>query len=90
MIAAVALVAAAPVLAQTTTPDVSTAPSAKNSGTGIPGAAGTEAGPAVKSDTVGSATSNQENPTVRQQDPSNIQGKPGNKSGPHAKQPSPQ
>nr|WP_235977302.1 hypothetical protein [Bradyrhizobium archetypum] len=76
-------------LAQTTTPEVSTSPSAKSSGAGIPGTPGTESGPAAKSDTVGSSsTPNQVNPTVRQQDPSNIQGMPGNKSGPPAKQPS--
>ena len=65
------------------------APSAQNSGAGIPGVPGNESGPAVKPGTVGSSsTMNQENPTVRQQDPSNIQGLPGNKSGPPAKQPS--
>ena len=76
-------------LAQTTIPDVSTSPSAKNSGAGIPSVSGTQGGTAIKSDTVGeSSTSNQENPTVRQQDPVNIPGLPGNKSGPPVRQPS--
>jgi hypothetical protein len=75
-------------LSQTAQPDVSTAPSAQNSGAGIPGMPGNKSGPAVKPGTVGSnSTLNQENPTVRQQDPSNIKGLPGNKSGPPARQP---
>jgi hypothetical protein len=73
-------------LAQTK-PDVSSAPSAQNSGAGIAGAPGNKNGPAVKpGETVGS-TMNQQNPTVQQQDPSNIKGMPGNKNGPPAKQP---
>ena len=93
IISAVALALAvvpSSVLAQTTKPDVSTAPSAQNSGAGIPGQPGNKSGPAVKpGETVGSSsTTNQENPTVRSQDPSNIKGLPGNKSGPPAKQPS--
>jgi hypothetical protein len=77
-------------LSQTAQPDVSTAPSAQNSGAGIRGLPGNKSGPAVKpgTGTVGSnSTLNQENPTVRQQDPSNIKGLPGNKSGPPARQP---
>nr|WP_246821008.1 hypothetical protein [Bradyrhizobium iriomotense] len=60
------------VLAQTTKPDVSTAPSAQSSGAGIPGQPGNKSGPAVKpGETVGSSSAtNQENPTVRSQDPS--------------------
>jgi len=74
-------------LAQTIRPDVSTAPSAQNSGAGIAGQPGNKSGPAVKpGETVG-ASSNQQNPTVQQQDTSNIKGLPGNKSGPPAKQP---
>ena len=80
--------AALSALSQTAQPDVSTAPSAQNSGAGIPGMPGNKSGPAVKPGTVGSnSTLNQENPTVRQQDPSNIKGLPGNKSGPPARQP---
>lgn len=76
-------------LAQTAKPDVSTAPSAQNSGAGIAGQPGNKNGPAAKSgETVGSSsTLNQQNPTVQQQDTSNIKGLPGNKSGPPAKQP---
>lgn len=80
-------ISAMPALAQTTKPDVSDAPSAQNSGAGVPGLPGNKSGPAVKSGTVGSGTE-QHNPTVKQQDPSNIKGLPGNKSGPPAKSPS--
>ncbi|UPJ81110.1 hypothetical protein IVB16_03670 [Bradyrhizobium sp. 183] len=74
-------------LGQTTKPDVSSAPSAQNSGAGIAGAPGNKNGPAVKpGETVGS-TMNQQNPTVQQQDTSNIKGLPGNKNGPPVKQP---
>lgn len=81
-----ALALPAPVaLAQTTKPDVSGAPSAQNSG--IAGQPGNKNGPAANpGETVG-ASSNQQNPTVQQQDTSNIKGLPGNKSGPPAKQP---
>ena len=58
------------------------APSAQNSGAGIAGAAGNKNGPAPGQGTVGAAS---QNPTVQQQDPSNIKGLPGNKSGPPAK-----
>ncbi|HET7887822.1 MAG TPA: hypothetical protein VFL62_16490 [Bradyrhizobium sp.] len=78
---------AAPALAQTQTtkPDVSSAPSAQNSGAGIAGQPGNKNGPAAKSTgTVGSGATTQ-NPTVQQQDTSKIQGQPGNKSGPPAK-----
>jgi hypothetical protein len=75
--------------AQTTKPDVSSAPSAQSSGAGIPGQPGNKSGPAVKpGETVGSSsTTDQQNPTVQLQDPSNIKGQPGTKSGPPAKQP---
>jgi hypothetical protein len=74
-------------LSQTTKPDVSSAPSAQNSGAGIAGAPGNKNGPAVKpGETVGS-TMNQQNPTVQQQDTSNIKGMPGNKNGPPANKP---
>ncbi|RXG96036.1 hypothetical protein [Bradyrhizobium vignae] len=75
--------------AQTTKPDVSSAPSAQNSGTGIAGQPGNKNGPAAKpGETVGSSsTLNQQNPTVQQQDTSNIKGLPGNKSGSPAKKP---
>lgn len=62
-----------------------TAPSAHNSGAGISGASGNKNGPAVQKGTVGAS---QHNPTVQQQDSSNIKGLPGGKSGPAAKQPS--
>lgn len=66
---------------QSTKPDVSAAPGGQNSGAGVPGKAGSKSGPSVQSETIGSsATTKQENPTVRQQDPSNIQGMPGNKT----------
>ena len=85
---ALALAASASaVMAQTTSPNVSNAPSAQNSGAGIAGQPGNKSGPAVKppaKGTVGSAT-DQQNPTVQQQDPSKVQGMPGNKSGPPAK-----
>ena len=71
------------VLAQSTKPGV---PSGQNSGAGIPGKAGGKSGPAVEPGTARSSPADkQENPTVRQQDPSNIQGMKGNKSGPPAK-----
>src|SRR5689334_12898589 len=59
-----------------------TAPSAQNSGAGIAGAAGNKNGPAARQGTVGSAS---QNPSVQQQDSSNIKGLPGNKSGPPVK-----
>lgn len=74
--------------AQTTKPDVSSAPSAQNSGAGIAGQPGNKNGPAAKpGETVGSSSTlnGQQNPTVQQQDTSNIKGLPGNKSGPPAK-----
>src|SRR5438105_3238374 len=76
-------------LAQTTQPDVSSAPSAHNSGAGIPGQRGNKSGPAVKpGETVGSSsTTEQRNLSVQSQDPSNIKGLPGNKSGPSVKEP---
>jgi hypothetical protein len=88
---ALALVLAAPAaIAQTTSPNVTNAPSAQNSGAGIAGHPGSKSGPAAKPETkgtVGSAT-DQQNTTVQHQDPSKIQGMPGNKSGPPAKAPS--
>ena len=89
ILAALALAAFPPAaLSQTARPDVSNAPSAQNSGAGIPGLPGNKSGPAVKPGTVGSnSTPNQQNPTVRQQDPSNIKGQPANKSGPPARHP---
>lgn len=75
-------------VAQTTKPDVSAAPSSQSSGVGIAGQPGNKNGPAAKpGETVGSSTQTQQNPTVQQQDTSNIKGLPGNKSGPAAKQP---
>ena len=72
--------------AQTTQPNVSNAPSAQNSGTGIAGQPGSKNGPAAKpGDTVGSSSGT--NSTVQQQDTSNVKGLPGNKSGPPAAKP---
>lgn len=72
-------------IAQTTKPDVSSAPSAQNSGAGIAGQPGGKNGPAIKpGETVGSGA-NQQNPAVQQQDTSKIKGMPGNKNGPAAK-----
>ena len=74
--------------AQNRAPDVSAAPSAQNSGAGIAGQPGNKNGPAAKPrDTVGSSSSlKQQNPTIQQQDTSNVQGLPGNKNGPPAKE----
>ncbi|MGY4314954.1 hypothetical protein [Bradyrhizobium sp. JR3.5] len=55
-----------------------TAPSAQNSGAGISGSAGNKNGPAAQKGTVGSS---QQNLSVQEQDPSNIRGLPGGKSG---------
>jgi hypothetical protein len=75
--------------AQTQKPDVSAAPSSQSSGAGIPGQPGTKSGPAEKPalGTVGQTAPNQQETTVQQQDPSNVKGMQGNKSGPPAKQP---
>ena len=75
------------VMAQTTNPNVSNAPSAQNSGAGIAGQPGNKNGPAAKPETkgtVGSAT-DQQNLKVQEQDPSKIEGMKGNKNGPPAK-----
>jgi hypothetical protein len=87
-LASVVLVPAA--IAQHKESDVSTAPSAQNSGAGIAGQPGGKSGPAAKPGTIGSglSSSNQGNPAVQQQDPAKIPGLPGNKSGPPEKQPS--
>ena len=82
------ILSAAPAFAQTQTtkPDVSSAPSAQNSGAGIAGQPGNKNGPSAKqTGTVGSGASTTQNPTVQQQDPSKVKGLPGNKSGPPAK-----
>lgn len=60
-----------------------TAPSAQNSGTGISGSPGNKNGPAVQKGTVGSS---QPNLSVQEQDPSNVKGLPGGKSGAATKQ----
>lgn len=86
---AVALALSAPaVIAQTTSPNVSNAPSAKNSGAGIAGEPGDKNGPAVRpgpKGTVGSSVNRQHNLKVQEQDPSDIKGMRGDKSGPRAK-----
>lgn len=89
MSALFALALSAPAaLAQTTT-RTSPALRARRTRAGIAGQPGNKNGPAAKpGETVGtSSNSNQQNPTVQQQDTSNIKGLPGNKSGPPAKQP---
>ncbi|MGY3036167.1 hypothetical protein ACVIIV_005337 [Bradyrhizobium sp. USDA 4354] len=88
LVFALAMTASA-AFAQTSKPDVSSAPSAQYSGTGIAGYPGNKNGPAAKpGETVGSSsTLNQRNPTVQQQDTSNIKGLNGNKSAPPAKKP---
>jgi hypothetical protein len=85
-LASVVLVPAA--IAQHKESDVSTAPSAQNSGAGIAGQPGNKSGPAPKRGTIGSSSSNQGSPTVQQQDPAKIPGLPGNNSGPPEKKPS--
>ena len=85
--ACVLIATAYPAFAQTNNPNVSN-PSSQNSGTGISGYSGNKNGPAAQKGTVGSATTGQDNSTVRQQDSSKVQGLPGNKSGPPAKSPS--
>jgi hypothetical protein len=74
--------------AQSDKPDV-TVPSAQNSGAGISGYPGNKNGPAVERGTVGSntRTTNPDNSTVKDQDPSNIKGLPGGKSGTAVKPP---
>jgi hypothetical protein len=70
----------------TTNPPV---PSSQNSGAGISGAPGNKNGPAAQQPgTVGSATNNQTDRTVKDQDAAGIKGQPGNKNGPPAKTPS--
>jgi hypothetical protein len=76
-----------PALAQQTDKPNVTAPSANNSGAGIPGQRGNKNGPSADKGTVG-ASSNPDNPTVGNQDAANVKGMPGNKNGPPAKPPS--
>ena len=84
---AVALACFAPAaFAQNTQPNTSGASQAPNSGAGVSGLPGNKSGPAVKSGTVGSSST--DNSTVRQQDSTKVQGLPGNKSGPAVKPPS--
>lgn len=85
----VALALPAAAWAQSSKPDVSSAPSAQNSGAGIAGQPGNKSGPAVKpGETVGSSSTNATgNTAVQSQDPTNIKGAPGNKNGPPAKRP---
>jgi len=71
--------------AQNSQPNTPTA-NPPSSGAGVSGLPGGKSGPAVKSGTVGSSST--EDSTVRQQDATKVQGLPGNKSGPAEKQPS--
>ena len=85
-------ISASAAIAQTQKSNGSAAPSAQSSGAGIPGQPGTESGPGDRSANpapgIPCGLCAHENPTVQQQDPSNIKGLPGNKSGPAAKHPS--
>ncbi|MCK1383630.1 hypothetical protein [Bradyrhizobium sp. 21] len=85
----VALALPAATWAQSSKPDVSSAPSAQNSGAGIAGQPGNKNGPPAKpGETVGSNSTNASGNTAAQsQDATNIQGAPGNKNGPPAKRP---
>jgi hypothetical protein len=65
-----------------TTGGLANSPSAQNSGAGIAGAAGSKNGPAADKNTVGSSSPNV---STKDQDPANVKGLPGNKSGPPAK-----
>lgn len=85
----IALALPAAAWAQSSKPDVSSAPSAQNSGAGIAGQPGNKNGPAAKpGETVGSSSTNATgNTAVQSQDATNIKGAPGNKNGPPAKRP---
>jgi hypothetical protein len=77
---------AVPVSAQTQNQGGSapvSAPSAQNSGAGIPGQPGNKSGPAARSS--GPAATNEDNRFAQQQDAAKIPGKPGGKSGPAVK-----
>ena len=76
-----------PALARTSSSNL-TIPSAQNSGVGIHGLAGTEAGSTARPGTVGSAaTKSQYNVSLREQDASNIPGLRGTEAGPSVKAP---
>jgi len=80
MLAMVAL----PALAETNNSSQVTGPSAQSSGVGVPGQTGSKSGPAVRpprGSSGATASTDQTNPSTRLQDPSKIEGKPGNKSG---------
>ena len=81
---ALALAITGPALARTSNSAVMV-PSAQNSGAGIFGFAGTEAGPAVRSGTVGSAAMSTYNLAVSEQDAANIPALPGTEGGPSVK-----
>jgi hypothetical protein len=82
----------APALAQapsTSGAEQSPAPTAPNSGAGIPGQPGNKNGPAAKSPgSTGAVSSDQQESAARNQDASNIPGQPGSKSGPAVAPPS--
>jgi hypothetical protein len=81
-------ITALPALARTSNANV-TIPSAQNSGVGIPGFAGSEAGPIVQPGTVGSgATVRQYNLSIREQDAADIPGLRGTEAGPSVNAPS--
>jgi hypothetical protein len=79
---------ALPAAARTTSEANISTPSAQNSGAGIPGLPGAEDGSAVRPGTNGSsATTNQHNLSIREQDTANIPGLPGTEDGPSVKPP---
>jgi hypothetical protein len=82
-----------PALAQapSTSAGQSPAPTAPNSGAGIPGQPGNKNGPAAKPPgSTGAVSSDQQGSAARNQDASNIPGQPGSKSGPAVAPPSSQ
>jgi hypothetical protein len=78
---------AVPTLARMSSSNLSI-PSAQNSGVGIHGFAGTEAGSAVRPGIVGSAAARRNDMPVREQDASNIPGRRGTEAGPSVNAPS--
>jgi len=88
--AAAVAVALASVSAQAQTPPPTMAPSAQNSGTGIPGLPGSESGSAVRpgAESAAPQSSADQNTTVQQQDSAKVPGFAGNKNGPPARAPS--
>ncbi|MBR0797425.1 hypothetical protein JQ615_18720 [Bradyrhizobium jicamae] len=82
-------IAALPAMARTAAPNISI-PSSQNSGTGIAGLPGDEAGPAVQPGAMpgASAAMRPSSLSVREQDTADIRGLPGTEAGPSMKPPS--